>query len=91
MNKFLSSALVAGLLISGSVSYSLAAGGASGPKTFNAVGKIGAVVMNPYGVAPLTAIINNGGYGLGDIKVTVKGKGEKGVDIIYEVSDQKAM
>ncbi|VYS87812.1 Arylsulfate sulfotransferase AssT [Campylobacter ureolyticus] len=60
MKKILSSVLVAGMLLSVGVVNATAADGASGPKSYNAVGKIGAVIMNPYGVAPLTAIINDG-------------------------------
>lgn len=91
MKKILSSVLVAGMLLSIGVVNATAAGGASGPKSYNAVGKIGAVVMNPYGVAPLTAIINDGGYAIKNAKVTIKGKGEKGIDISYDVSDVKVL
>ena len=39
-----------------------AAGGPSGPAVhFQAQGKIGEVFVNPYRIAPLTAIIGNGG------------------------------
>ena len=68
----------------------LAADGSSGPATYPGVGKIGAVIMNPYKVAPLTAVIKSAGYTLSDIKVTVKAK-KGGVDISYDVSDQKAL
>ena len=40
-----------------------AAGGSSGPRvTFAAQGKLGEIIVNPYKIAPLTAIIKNGGY-----------------------------
>ncbi|ASM38062.1 arylsulfate sulfotransferase [Campylobacter sputorum bv. paraureolyticus LMG 11764] len=90
-SKISLSILVAGLLVCITPADIYAAGGASGPKTYNAIGKIGAVVMNPYGTAPLTAIINDGGYHIKDAKVTVKGKGSKGIDIQYNVSDTKLM
>ena len=48
------------------------------------------MIMNPYKVAPLTAVIKSAGYTLSDIKVTVKAK-KGGVDISYDVSDQKAL
>lgn len=77
MKKILSSVLVAGMLLSIGVVNATAAGGASGPKSYNAVGKIGAVVMNPYGVAPLTAIINDGGYAIKMLKSLSKEKVKK--------------
>ena len=49
-----------------------AAGGPSGPAVhFQAQGKIGEVFVNPYRIAPLTAIIGNGGYELKDVSVRV--------------------
>ncbi|MFV0480679.1 MAG: aryl-sulfate sulfotransferase [Campylobacteraceae bacterium] len=89
MKKILSSALVAGLIISIAPAISFAK--MSGPETYRGIGEIGAVLMNPYGIAPLTAVINNGGYKLTDITVTVKGKGAKGLDITYKVSNNKAL
>ena len=89
-NKFLSVAVIIALSLCVGSTTALAAGGASGPKTYRGAGKIGAVVMNPYKTAPLTAIIRNAGYALTDIKVTVKAK-EGGVDIGYDVSDKKAL
>ncbi|MBR8461955.1 aryl-sulfate sulfotransferase [Campylobacter sp. faydin G-105] len=86
--KFISFAVVSALALSGI--FAFAAGGGSGPKTYRGVGKIGAVQMNPYKVAPLTAIIRNAGYTLTDIKVVVKAK-KDGVDIAYDVSNQKAL
>lgn len=47
--------------------------------------------MNPYKMAPLTAVILNGGYDLSDAKVTVKAKGEKGIDISYDVSNSQLL
>ncbi|MCD8213131.1 MAG: aryl-sulfate sulfotransferase [Campylobacter sp.] len=87
----LSSILVAGMLLSIGTTDIYAAGGSSGTKTYRGVGKIGAVVMNPYRVAPLTAIIKSGGHNLSDVKVTVKGKQDGGVDISYDVSDKKLL
>jgi len=67
----------------------LAAGGGSGPKSYNAFGKIGAVMMNPYGVAPLTAVILTGGWNISDVSVAIKPKGQSGVPLNYRVSDNK--
>ena len=42
-----------------------ASGGSSGPHvSFATQGHIGEVIVNPYSIAPLTAIIRNGGYEL---------------------------
>ncbi len=90
-NKLLSSVLAAGLILSVAPSMVLAAGGASGPVTYKGVGQIGAVEMDPYGVAPLTAMIRSAGYKLTDVTVTVKGKGEKGLPITYNVSNNKVL
>ena len=50
----------------------MAMGGASGPKTtYEIQGHLGEIVSNPYEVAPLTAIIRNGGYQVKDAVVTV--------------------
>ncbi len=46
---------------------------------------LGNVIVNPYGYSPLTAVINRKTQNPTDIKVTVKGKGENGVDITYDV------
>jgi len=91
VSKMVSSALVAGLLIAVIPSSMIAAQGASGPVTFKGVGQIGAVFMDPYGVAPLTAVIKSAGYTLTDASVTVKGKGEKGLPISYKVGDTKIL
>lgn len=95
VGKLLSSALVAGMILSVAPVTMMAAGTAavngSGTNSYKAEGQIGAVLMNPYNIAPLTAVIKNGGYALTDIKVTVKGKDGKGLDVVYEVSDEKAL
>lgn len=49
---------------------------------------LGDVVVNPYRLAPLTAIIRDGGRSLSAAHVRVLGRGERGVDIAYEVSDR---
>jgi len=66
----------------------MAIGGPSGPKLDYAItGKIGEVVMNPYGIAPLTAVIKNGGYYVSNAKVTIVPKAG-GQTISYKVSDK---
>lgn len=92
VRKMLSSALVAGLILSVTPSIILAAGGSSGPTTnYKSVGQIGAVQMDPYGVAPLTALIRSAGFSLTDVMVTVKGKGDSGIPITYKVANNKIL
>ncbi len=68
------------------VGKALAAGGSSGPKVSFAVqGKLGEVIVNPYKIAPLTAVIRNGGYELTKASVRVVPK-EGGQEIKYDVS-----
>ena len=42
---------------------------------------LGNVIVNPYGYSPLTAVINRNTKHPTDIKVTVKGKPNGGIDI----------
>ena len=64
-----------------------ASGGGSGPNVQYAVqGKIGEVITNPYKIAPLTAVIRNGGYQLKDAAVRIVPK-HGGAEIKYNVSD----
>ena len=68
-------------------SSAFAIGGASGPKvTYPKTGKLGAVIINPYEIAPLTAIIRNGGYVVTDVTVRIVPK-KNGQEIKYKVSD----
>lgn len=64
----------------------MAIGGASGPAVdYEIQGKIGEVIMNPYEIAPLTAIIKNGGYLLKDVTVRIVPK-KNGQEIKYTVT-----
>lgn len=49
---------------------------------------LGDVVVNPYRLAPLTAIIRDGGRAISAAHVRVLGRGERGVDISYDVSNR---
>ena len=89
MKKILSSVLVAGMLLGVGATASFAIGGASGPVSYKPAGKLGAIFMNPYKVAPLTAVILNGGYDVTDASVTVKGKPNGGIDISYKPSNNE--
>ena len=83
MSHLLKASLAAAALIPAAV---MAMGGASGPKTtYEVQGHLGEIVVNPYEVAPLTAIIRNGGYQILDARVTVLPKPE-GEEISYNVS-----
>lgn len=89
VSKFALSAIVAGLLVAVMPMDLSAGAGPSGPMGHKGKGKIGGVYMNPYGIAPLTAVIMKAGYTLSDVSVKVKAKGEKGVDLSYKVADGK--
>ena len=84
--KFLSCAVLAAT--AGATGGAMAMGTASG---YNVVGfaalygPLGEVLVNPYGIAPLTAIIKNGGYELLDADVRVVPK-KDGQEIAYKVS-----
>ncbi|CZE48480.1 aryl-sulfate sulfotransferase [Campylobacter geochelonis] len=89
MKKILTSALVAGMLLSVGATSVLAMGGASGARTdYIVVNKLGEVVVNPFRIAPLTAIIKDGGYVLKDVTVTIVPK-EGGQTISYQVLDSR--
>ena len=65
----------------------VASGGASGPAvSFKAQGNIGEVMVNPYRIAPMTAVVRNGGYTVKNAKVRVVPKAD-GQEIKYDVSD----
>ena len=69
----------------------MAMGGASGANVTYAVqGHIGEVVWNPYKIAPLTAVIRNGGYELKDVHVRIVPK-MGGQEIAYDVSRRQLL
>ena len=83
MSSLLKASLAAAAIVPAAV---MAMGGASGPKTtYEVQGHLGEIVVNPYEIAPLTAIIRNGGYQILDARVTVLPKPE-GEEISYSVS-----
>lgn len=86
--------ILCGLCISGTV---LAAGGLDRERPLVATtdivpmkeGPLGVVDVAPYdGVFPLTAIINKANHNINKVKVTVLGKGDKGIPISYDVGPQ---
>ena len=54
---------------------------------FQSQGKIGEVFVNPYKIAPLTAVIGNGGYELRNASVRIVPK-PNGQEIAYSVADR---
>ena len=79
--------LAMSVALMGLASQAWAIGGASGSKLdYQIQGNIGQVVLNPYKIAPLTAVIRNGGYELHDVRVEVQPK-KDGQVISYNVSD----
>ncbi|CBG90297.1 aryl-sulfate sulfotransferase [Citrobacter rodentium] len=73
-------ALALGLFATGAI--------AAGFQPAQPAGKLGAIVVDPYGNAPLTALIELDSHTISDVKVTVHGKGEKGVPVSYSVGKQ---
>lgn len=70
---------------------SYAIGGPSGAKTeYKIQGNVGEVEVNPYKIAPLTAIIHDGGYVITDVMVRIVPKPD-GQEIAYAVSDSQVM
>lgn len=68
-----------------------AIGGPSGPKIdYQKQGHIGEMMLNPYGIAPLTAIVRDGGYTLKDVTVRVLPK-MGGREIKYTVSERQLL
>lgn len=61
---------------------------AAGFQPAQPAGKLGAVVVDPYGNAPLTALVELDSHIISDVKVTVHGKGEKGVPVTYTVGKE---
>ncbi len=61
---------------------------AAGFKPAPAVGNLGQVIVDPYGNAPLTALIALDNHKISNVKVTVHGKGAKGVPISYTVGEK---
>ena len=81
--------VAAGLLAALAMSSaSFAVGGPSGTAvTYQTQGQLGQTVVNPYGLAPLTAVIRNGGYVLKKATVRIVPK-KDGQEIRYDVGPQ---
>ena len=69
-----------------SLTSAFAAGGHIG---YQPQGQLGAVDMNPYKIAPLTAIIRDAGFTIQNIHVRIVPKAN-GQEIAYKVTNQKA-
>ncbi|MDW7645233.1 MAG: aryl-sulfate sulfotransferase [Desulfuromonadales bacterium] len=81
IKKYLVTLLASAALIASLTCLANAAGYPPAPPA----GKLGAIIVNPYDNAPLTAVVLLNGHEISDVKVTVHGKGEKGIDISYPV------
>ena len=87
--SLLASAVCASLALVADVS--VASGGPSGPAVaFRSTGNIGEVIVNPYKVSPLTAVIRNGGYEIHNAVVRIVPK-KGGQEIKYEVGDRQIL
>ena len=87
--SLLAGAMCASLVLVADVS--IASGGASGPAVaFRSTGNIGEVIVNPYKIAPLTAVIRNGGYEIHNAVVRVVPK-QGGQEIKYSVSESQLL
>lgn len=51
-------------------------------------GSLGRIAVDPYGNAPLTAVVFLENHDISNVKVTVHGKGKDGVEIAYPVGKQ---
>lgn len=88
--KMFKRTLLAATLIATSMS-AMAMGGNSGPATnYIMQGHIGEIMMNPYGIAPLTAIIRDGGYDLSNVSVKILPK-PNGAPLEYKVSKTEVL
>ncbi len=84
IQKLAPAAIAVALTFSGAA---LASGGSSGPRVgYVAPGQLGEIVVNPYKIAPLTAVIRNGGKQITAASVRIVPK-EGGQEIKYTVSE----
>ena len=83
---------LAAIAVAASVPFAaFAIGGPSGAKIdYHVQGHLGEVMMNPYGIAPLTAIVRDGGYTVKDVTVRVLPK-PNGQEIKYNVSNRQVL
>ncbi len=86
---FLSAAASFAAMLSAGVSVpAYAIGGSSGTEVkFKPQGKLGEIISNPYEIAPLTAVILNGGYVLERAHVRIVPK-KNGQEIAYDVGGE---
>ncbi|WP_234400274.1 aryl-sulfate sulfotransferase N-terminal domain-containing protein [Shewanella marina] len=68
------------------LAFSALAAGPEGLKVHSS-GPLGVVEVNPFGYAPLTAVIDDAGKNIKNVTVTVQGKDNNGVDINYPVKN----
>ena len=91
MQKLSCTALTVALAAALTTGSAFASGGPSGATVRYAVqGNIGEVVWNPYKIAPLTAVIRNGGYEVRNAHVRIVPK-QGGQEIAYDVSRRQIL
>ncbi|WP_417225053.1 aryl-sulfate sulfotransferase [Sutterella wadsworthensis] len=79
------------MAISPTIALAFGANGGSGAHVaYHTPGQIGDVILDPYGMAPLTAIIENGGYTLKDVFVRIVPK-DGGQEVSYKVGDRQLL
>lgn len=82
---------LSGIGLSFALSPAVMAEGASGPHVqYTVQGHIGEVVVNPYRIAPLTAVIRNGGYEISNATVRIVPK-NGGQEIKYAVGNSELL
>ena len=89
LSKVVSSVLLASSMAMFVPSAVMAIGGASGSHIdLEVVGNIGEVIVDPYDIAPLNAVIKNGGYVLKDGEVSIVPKQDGQLSSYYVSDDQ---
>ena len=90
MKKTLIQKAVIASLMSAVCAGAMASGGSGPAVAYGAQGHLGEVIVNPYRIAPLTAIIRTGGYVVQDAVVRIVPK-KGGQEIKYTVADNEIL
>ncbi|GAA4881918.1 aryl-sulfate sulfotransferase [Ferrimonas pelagia] len=86
-HTLLTAAIASALLLGGSITVGISSADAAVVSLARpGQGQLGKIKVNPYGHAPLSAVINLQSKEPKDVVVTVRGKGKDGVPITYPVS-----
>ncbi len=90
LNALMASVIAAASILSIPSAYAMGEEGGPVVRYPSIQGQLGEVIVNPYKVAPLTAIIKNGGYELKSATVRIVPK-EGGQEIKYDVSREQIL